>query len=155
MQDKKTKKSTQPNLEIDALKKAVEECNGKYLRALADYQNFENRVREEKTELIKTANKQFILKLLPFLDNLNKAEIFLKDSGLNMIKNNFLDILKEEGIEEIDIVGKEFDPTIAEAVDIGEGEQDNLVLEVLRKGYTFQGKVLRIAQVKVSKKITN
>ena len=155
MSDKKTKKNIENNSEKDTLKKQLEECNEKYLRALADYQNFEKRVRDEKIELISSANKQFIMKLLPFLDNLNKAEVFFKDSGLNMIKNDFLEVLKSEGVEEIDIAGKEFDPHIAEAVDISEGEKDNIVLEVLRQGYTLHGKVLRVAQVKVSKKVSN
>ena len=154
-QDKKAKIPDENDKEHEVVKKELEDYKSKYLRALADYQNFENRVREEKKELVTGANKHFILKLLPFLDNLNKAEVFFKDEGLKLIKQEFLDLLKSEGVEEINPVGQEFDPQIAEAVDIKPGEEDNKILEVLRKGYTLEGKVLQVAQVTVSKKIIN
>jgi len=125
----------------------------KYLRALADYQNFEKRVKEEKDQIIKNANGDLILRLLPFLDSLDKAEIFVKDEGLKLVRDQLLKVLVEAGLEEIPVLGKEFDPYSAEVVDMVEGEKDNIVVEVLRKGYKFNGKVLRVAQVKVSKKI--
>ncbi len=137
----------------EELKKQVEEFKNKYLRALADYQNLEKRANEEKKEIIKLANVDLILKLLPFLDNLEKAEIFLKDEGLRMIKEDFLNILAEFGLEELNVLNKSFDPNLAEAVDIIEGEKDGMVVEVVKKGYKIKDKIVRIAQVKVSKKI--
>lgn len=137
--------------EISILKKQAEEFKNKYLRALADYQNLEKRVNEEKFEIMKMANKNLLVKILPFLDNLEKAEIFIKDEGLKISKNHFLQILKETGLEEIDLLNKDFDPNLAEAVDIVPGKEDNKVMEVLRKGYKFEEKILRVAQVKVSK----
>lgn len=125
----------------------------KYLRALADYQNFEKRVSVDKDELRKTANQFFIIRLLPFLDNLERAEAFVKDKNLQMIKQEFVKLLQQEGIEEIIVLEKEFDPYLAEATDMIPGEKDNFVIEVLRKGYRFQGKLIRPAQVKVSKKL--
>lgn len=125
----------------------------KYLRALADYQNFEKRVSVDKDDLRKTANQFLIMRLLPFLDNLERAEAFVKDKNLLMVKEEFIKLLMQEGIEEIIILGKEFDPYLAEAIDIIPGEKDNFVVEVLRKGYKFQGRLIRPAQVKVSKKI--
>ena len=125
----------------------------KYLRALADYQNFEKRVSSDKEELRKTANQFFIMRLLPFLDNLERAEAFIKDKNLLMIKEEFVKLLKQEGIEELIVLGKEFDPYLAEAIDMIPGEKDNIVVEVVRKGYQFQGRLIRAAQVKVSKKI--
>jgi len=89
---------------------------------------------------------------VPFLDSLEKAEVFVKDSGLQLVKDQFLQFLKNEGIEEINILGKEFNPYLAEAVDIVLGDKENIVVEVLRKGYQMDGEVLRVAQVKVSKK---
>lgn len=129
----------------------------KYLRALADYHNFEKRVSEEKQQIIKTANTQVILRLLPFLDHLEKAEVFVKDNGLKIVKDDFLKTLKELGLEELDVLGKPFDPHTCEALEVVAGEKDNVVAEVLRKGYKFQEKIIRVAQVKVSKKsqITN
>jgi len=134
-------------------KHEIGEWKNKYLRALADYQNLEKRFLEEKEEIIKSANFQLIIKLLPFLDSLDKAEIFTKDQGLKIAKENLLKIFQETGLQEIEVLHKEYDPRLAEAVDMAAGEQDNLVVEVLRKGYQMNGKILRVAQVKVSKKL--
>jgi len=139
--------------ENEDLKKQVEEYRNKYLRALADYQNLEKRVVEEKELIIKSANRNLILKLLPFLDALDKAEVFIKDQGLKIVKENLIKVLKEIGVEEIDVLNKPFDPITSEAIDIIASDKDNIVVEVLRKGYRFQDKILRVAQVKVSKKV--
>ena len=133
----------------------VEEWKNKYLRALADYQNLEKRFLEEKEEIIKSANFQLILKLLPFIDSVDKGEIFIKDQGLKIAKENLLKTLKEIGLQEIEVLNHEFDPRLAEAIDMVTGDKDNIVVEVLRKGYQMNGRILRVAQVKVSKKIIN
>jgi len=159
MDNKKTKEEIKKPVinklreEIEILKKQLEETNNKYFRALADYQNLEKRINEEKFELMKMANKNLLIKILPFLDNLEKAEIFVKDPGLKISKDHFLQILKESGLKEMDLLNKDFDPNFAEAVDIVSGKEDNKVVEVLKKGYMFENKIIRIAQVKVSKKI--
>jgi len=131
-----------------------EEVNykAKYLRALADYQNYQRYAEEEIKKAAFRAKKQLILRLLPFLDGLEKAEGFIEDEGLRMVKKRFEKILADEGLEEIKIVGKQFSPYLAEAVTVVGGEKDNLVVEVLRKGYRWHGEVIRPAQVKVSKK---
>ena len=138
-------------LEIIVLKQQVDEFKNKYLRAIADYQNLEKRVGEERFELMKMANKNLLVKILPFLDNLEKAEVFIKDPGLKISKDHFLQILKETGLIEIDCLNKEYDPVSAEAVDIVLGKENNKVIEVLRKGYKFEDRIIRVAQVKVSK----
>ncbi len=122
-----------------------------YLRALADYQNFEKRVGEEREELLKSASRRMITKLLPLLNNLEKAEVFVKDPGLKLIKDELEKILKEEGLEEIEVSGSIYNPEVAEAVEIVDGEQDNKIVEVIRKGYKLNNKVIQPAQVKVSK----
>lgn len=159
MDDKKDKKPEIKKLEIEKLREELEkeiklneECKYKYLRALADYQNLEKRFHDERGELYQSANKNLILKLLPLLDSLDKAEIFIKDEGLRIVKEQFQKTLQEEGLEELDVLGKGFDPYTAEVVDMVEGEKENIVVEVLTKGYQSNGKVLRVAQVKVSKK---
>ncbi len=139
--------------ENQLLKKQVEEFKAKYLRALADYQNLEKRTKEEKEEVIKNANKDLILKLLPFLDNLEKAEIFIKDQGLRIVKDHLKQVFLEIGLEEIDVLNKPFDPKTSEAVEIVSGDKDDYVVEVVRKGYKLKDKILRVAQVKVSKLI--
>ncbi len=154
MDTKKDKKQVKSNTE-EQLKKAVEEADEykhKYLRALADYQNYEKRVREEKEELSKAAAKGLLLRLLPFLDNLEQAEVFVKDDGLKMIREQLQKTLEAEGLKKIEVVGQEYDPHTAEAVDIVQGDRDNMVVEVVRQGYMLGDKVVRPAQVKVSKK---
>jgi molecular chaperone GrpE len=141
--------------EIELLKQQAEEFKNKYLRALADYQNLEKRISQERIEIIRSANKYLILELLPFLDNLEKAEIFVKDPGLKMTKDHLLGVLKEIGLEEIQILNKEYDPMTAEVIEIVAGEKDNIVMEVLRKGYRLNDKILQVAQVKVSRKVIN
>ena len=140
-------------IETEKLKEQVDEFKNKYLRAMADYQNLEKRVGDERFELMKMANKNLLIKILPFLDNLEKAELFVKDEGLKISKDHFMQILKEAGLQEIEMLNKDFDPVYAEAIDIIEGKEDNKVVEVLKKGYMFEDKIIRIAQVKVSKKV--
>jgi len=164
MDSKKTKTETKKieaekleieklNLEILELKQQVEEFKNKYLRAIADYQNLEKRVGEERFELMKMANKNLLIKILPFLDNLEKAELFVKDEGLKISKDHFVQILKDAGLEEIEMMGKDFDPISAEAVQLVPGKEEGKIVEVLQKGYKFEDKIIRVAQVKVSKKL--
>ncbi len=139
------------NQEIILLKQQLDEFKNKYLRAIADYQNLEKRVGEERFELMKMANRNFLIKILPFLDNLEKAELFVKDPGLKISKDHFMQILTEAGLIEMNLLNKDFDPVSAEAVDIVPGKEDNKVVEILRKGYMLEDKIIRVAQVKVSK----
>lgn len=134
------------------LKKQAETYKQSYLRALADYQNFEKRAEKEKEEILKNAAKRVILKVLPVLDTIEQAEVFVKDEGLKNVKKQLVDVFEEEGLEEIEVLGKEFDPHLAEAIEVTDGKKDNVVAEVVRKGYVLNGKVIRPAQVKVTKK---
>lgn len=130
----------------------AEEYKAKYLRALADYQNFERRMQEQRVEWIKSANKTLILKLLSFLDDLDRAELFIKDQNLIHVKNSFYKTLKGEGLEEIELMNTEYNPETAEVVNMAEGKEDGLIVGVLRKGYRYNGQIVRVAQVTVSKK---
>lgn len=138
--------------ENEKLKKELEDTKNKYLRALADYQNLEKRVSEEKQFIIKNANKNLIIRILPFLDTLEKAEVFIKDKGLKIAKDQLLAILKEYGVSEIEVLNKPFDPLTSEAIEIVEGDKDNTVVDILRKGYRLGEQILRVAQVKVAKR---
>jgi len=138
--------------ELDKARKETNDFKNKYLRALADYQNFEKRVREEQETVRVKGKQEIFIQLLSILDSLEKAEVFIKDVGLKQVKDSFCQLLRDEQIEEINLLGKEFDPRLAEVVDVVVGERNNIVVEVLRKGYRFGGKILRVAQVKVSKK---
>lgn len=138
---------------IEQLKKERDDFKNKYLRALADYQNAQKRSFEDRQLGLNTAKRNLILKFIPFLDNLEKAEVFLQDKGLQLVKDQYLEVLKKEGLTEIPVLNKPYDPFTAEAIDVVEGNKDNMVVEVLEKGYMYQDEVLRHAKVKVSKKI--
>ena len=149
--DKKQKQSISVG-EVKRLKEELETSKKQYLRALADYHNLEKRINDTREETVIQATKRIVLRLLPFVDNLEKAEVFIKDPGLGMIKNQFYKTLQDEGLTEIQILGKLFDPHQAEAVEVVQGDKDNVVAEVVQKGYMLGDTVIRPAQVKVSKK---
>ena len=119
-------------------------------RALADYQNLEKRIAEEKSSWIKAANKDLLLKLLPGLDSLILAEKHTQDEGVKLSIKHFLDILELDGVKKIETVGKDFDPNFMEAVSTTQGE-DGKIIEEVRTGYTLFDQVLRPAQVVVGK----
>ena len=149
--DKKQKQSISVG-EVKRLKEELETSKKQYLRALADYHNLEKRINDTREETVIQATKRIVLRLLPFVDNLEKAEVFIKDPGLGMIKSQFYKTLRDEGLTEIQILGKLFDPHQAEAVEVVQGDKDNVVAEVVQKGYMLGDTVIRPAQVKVSKK---
>lgn len=128
------------------LEEKVLDLDNKYKRALADYQNLEKRVRDEKSEWIKSANQQLLLRLLPALDTVMLAASHTEDKGIKVTVDHFLGTLKAEGIEKIETIGKKFDPSIMEVIQTREGK-DSEVLEEVRAGYLLYGKLLRPAQV--------
>ena len=128
------------------------ELEDRLKRALADYQNLEKRVEEERKLLSKLSASLLIEKLLPVLDNLEKAQVHLKDEGLEIVLKQFNDILTGEGVEEIAAEGAQFNPNFHEAVESQQGEHDNVVIKVLTKGYKIEDTILRPAKVIVSKK---
>jgi molecular chaperone GrpE len=121
---------------------------------MADYQNLEKRIAEEKSSWIKAANKNLLLQLLPGLDSLLLADIHTQDEGVKLSIKHFLDILENAGVTKIETVDKDFDPNLMEAITTQEGE-DNKVLEEVRTGYMLFETVLRPAQVIVGKSTTS
>lgn len=130
------------------LKEKIEELENQNKRVLADYRNLENRVQNERGEWILKANKQLLLNILPVLDTLMQASKHSKDQSLILSVQQFLDILKKEGVVKIEAEGKSFDPNLMEGIQTVEGEEGKAAEEV-RAGYMLYDKVLRPAQVKV------
>ena len=128
-----------------------EEWKGKYLRALADYQNLEKRITAVRSEETKLAHKNIILKILPAIDALEKAERHLSDQGLSLAIKMLKDVLKGEQVEKIEVIGKKFDPYFMECVEIKGDGKDEIVSEEIRPGYKIFDQVLRVAKVKVGK----
>lgn len=123
----------------------------KYLRAVADYQNLERRFEQESTRAKADVTKRLLLQLLTIVDDVDASAIFINDDGLKIIKNKLMQFLKDNGVSVIEIEGKEYDPELAECIEVVAGENDNIVVEVLQKGYRLGDSLLREAKVKVSK----
>ena len=128
----------------------------KYLRLVAEFDNFKKRTQKEKEEIYSLAKTDVVMSLLPVIDNFERAEKFSDDKnveeGMALIRKQFNEFLKKIGIEEIEAEGKEFDPNLHNAV-LHEDRDDlpeNTVVEVLQKGYKLGDKVIRYAMVKVA-----
>lgn len=142
--------------ELDDEKKASEESNKKYLTMLAEYDNFRRRSAKEKESAYSDAYIDVLEKILPVLDNLERAAAY-KDGesvlhGLELTLKSFNEVLSKLGIKEIDAVGGKFDPNLHNAVMHVEDDEhsEGEVVEVLQKGYMCGDKVLRYAMVKVA-----
>lgn len=142
----------------DKLREENEKLENQLKRALADYQNLEKRVAEDRQNWIKLANRELLIRLLPTLDALLLAEKHTKDEGISLSIKNFMNALREEEVEKIETKGKEFDPLIMECVQTvevdpstGSGQEEGKVIEEVKPGYMLHNKVLRPAQVIVGK----
>lgn len=163
IKDEKTEINALEEMEIQIgiLKAEIEDLKQAYLRKQADFQNYSKRKEKEYEELKKYSSEEIIKKLLPEVDNFERAMGAAKDSsdfdalnkGVEMIFNHLQDILKSEGLEEIKAEG-EVNPNYHHAVMIEEGEEhkNNEIVKVLQKGYTLKGRVIRPAMVSVCKK---
>ncbi len=119
----------------------------------ADFDNFKKRVEKERNQWENKGKADLIKTILPVLDDLKKAVKSSGDKGIELIYNNFLSLLKKQGIEIIDAKDKVFDIRLHEAVMIVESkDKDNIIVDVVEDGYTFNGEVIRPAKVVVSKK---
>jgi len=147
---------------IQKLEAELQEWKNSYTRKLAEFQNFTKRKENEVAEMRKYASEGIIVKLLDNVDNLERAVDASKESqnfdslieGVNMILNNLKHLLAEEGVEEIEAAGKEYDPYEHKAMITENKEEldDNVVVQVFQKGYKMKGKVVRPAMVTVNKK---
>lgn len=143
---------------IEKLEQEKQELTGRLLRLQADFENYRKRMRAEKALLEENANFNLIQKLLPVVDNLERASQSSTEAkeaiveGLAMITRQLLEIFKKEGVEPMDCRGKPFDPNYHEAV-FQEKSPEHVpgtVLEEIQKGYFMKDRVLRISMVKVS-----
>ena len=138
-------------------KGAEEDTDTKYLRLMADFQNYKKRVEKEKSDLYSYANEKLITEMLDVLDNFERA--LEQDAGgdsfkegMEMIFKQLGGVLEKSGLAEIVALGEEFDPNFHNAVMTEETEEyeSGTVSGVMQKGYTLNGKVIRPAMVKVA-----
>ncbi len=154
------------NIKEDELKKlndTIIELNNRLKYSQAEMINYRKRKDEETANMLKYANQDLILELIDIADNFERAikldDNNLEDSlskflaGFKIIYSHLMETLKKFGVEEIETVGKEFDPSYHEALMVVNNVEkpDDTVVECLLKGYTLKGKVIRAAKVIVNK----
>jgi len=136
---------------ITALEVQINESENRYLRLQADFTNFRRRVQKEKEDLLLSGNMELVKSLLPVMDSLEKAEE-QGDAGTVQIFKQFTDILYKEGLAAVDALGKPFDPHFHQAIDQVECDKESgIIVDELRKGYTFKGVLIRPSVVRVAK----
>lgn len=150
--------------ELEAKAKEAKENFDKYLRALAEFDNYKKRTQKEKEEVAQYIQEGLLRDLIPMMDNFERALDASKNSrdydgfvsGVELILQQFKKFLEKNGITAFNSLGESFDPTRHEAVMRVESDEydDHTVVEELLKGYTINGKILRPAMVKVATRVT-
>lgn len=143
--------------EEEAKKEPEEDESSRYMRLMADFQNYKKRVEKEKSDIYSYANEKLATELLAVLDNFERAldhdgEDKSFKEGMEMIFKQLFDVLEKSGLKEIPALGEEFDPNFHNAVMTEETEEyeSGKVSGVMQKGYTLNGKVIRPSMVRVA-----
>jgi len=150
------KKVKKLETELEEANRRADELNEKYMRMLAEYDNFRKRSAKEREGIYGDACADVLTAILPVLDNLERAEACGDTEGLakglELTLKSFREILEKLGVNEIESVGQTFDPNLHNAVMHIEDDQygENEIAEVLMKGYVKGDKVIRYAMVKVA-----
>jgi len=145
---------------LKASEEKYQELHEKYLRLSAEFDNYRKRTLREKTELIKTAGDELLNKILPVIDNFERAlkamdqtgDFGALKDGVVLIYNQFKDFLQQQGIKEISAMNEPFNIDLHEAVPTIPAPSEELkgkVLDVIEKGYTLHDKVIRYSKVVV------
>lgn len=147
-------------LELEQQQEEAQKNYNLYLKALAETENIRKRTQREREEYIKYANLPIIKKLLPVIDDLERAinmSVNSKDfeglyKGITMITGRLHELIKAEGVEPIECIGKPFDPQMHQPlmVEANPDYEENTVIEEMQKGYIMHGRVIRPSLVKVS-----
>ena len=155
--------SIDPETMIQILGSRNKELEEKYMRLQAEFLNFKTRTQSEISKMLQYEGEDFIKEIIVIKDNFERAvsmddndlsdEVSKFLSGFKMILGNLTALLDKYDVHEIECLGLEFDPHVAEAVltEHDENKPENVVLEVLTKGYKYKDKVIRHAMVKVNK----
>ncbi len=153
------KKERKPrrNAEAEKLKAELEQKNDLLLRTAAEFDNYKKRTEKERIAVSEYAKAQVMKTLLPILDNVDRAAVFEPgteqyNKGIELIVKQLSDLSVKLGLVEIGAVGEQFDPNLHEAVMHIEDENlgENVIAQVLQKGYKFGDTVVRPAMVQVA-----
>jgi len=144
--------------ELEESKRDKDKYYDLLLRKQADFDNFRKRMERERDESGSAAVREVLKRFLPILDNMERALRASEGSkdplfkGIELVHQQFLDLLKKEGVVPIDALGARFDPRLHEAVLVMDvpGFESDVVLEEMQKGYMYNDRLLRPALVKVT-----
>ena len=137
---------------VKNLEREIDDKKDQLLRTLADFQNYKKRVKKEMENAIKYSKEELISKFLDVWENLERID--KPDSkGLQMIMNQLKGIFEEEGIKEIEAVGKKFDHDLHHTLSIVETNEhdDGIIIQEIKKGYLINDRILRPSLVMVAK----
>ncbi|ANU12881.1 Heat shock protein GrpE [Planococcus halocryophilus Or1] len=158
--DLPVEEEAEPVNEVEELREQLEAEQNKYLRLLADYDNFKRRTQKDKELANKFRSQSLLADLLPVLDNFERAMSVPTKSeesaslikGIEMVQKSLHEAVNREGLEEIKSVGEQFDPNFHQAVmqEKDDSAEPGVVLQELQKGYILKDRVLRPAMVKVN-----
>lgn len=144
--------------EQDSLASEINDLQTKLVRLQADFQNYKKRVEKEKDDLVSIGVVSIANEILPVIDNFERALEHEGESGsfkegMELIYEGLKNALKAKGIVELKALGEDFNPDYHQAVSMGHSDEykENQVIEVLLKGYEYNGKVIRHAMVIVNK----
>lgn len=157
-QEQETQEQEVELTQEEILTNQLAEANDKFARLFAEFDNYRKRTSKERVELIQTASQAVILKLLPVLDDFDRAltamstaqDIESVKQGVDLVNNKFRKILENEGLKEMNVIGEPFDADFQEAITaIPSPTEDmkNKVIDVVEKGYSLNDKVIRYAKV--------
>lgn len=144
---------------LESKEEELNKANNDFLRLQADFDNFRKRTEKEKENTMIYAIESFVSDLLPTLDNFQRAMDSEEDKdnslykGIEMIYNELIKKINDNGVQEIESLGEDFDPNFHHAILMEESSEyeEGKVIEVLQKGYILKDKVIRPSMVKVAK----
>ena len=144
--------------ETEAAKKLADEFKDKWMRSVAEFDNYKKRNARLYQDAYAEGKADVIVKILSIGDNLDTAISMGLDEktteGLILLKKKYDEVLKSADAEEINPIGEQFDPTVAEAImqaEGGDGEESGTIKQVFQKGYKIKDKIIRYAKVSVIK----
>lgn len=162
MEKEEVKEEKHESKELDNIKKQLEEQKDKYLRLLAEFDNFRKKTQKDIAMERKYANEMLILELIDVLESLERGLENSKKSenkdklieGIQLAYKQFKNVLEKHGLKAIKAVGERFDPYKHEVVMLTENDEheEGIIMEEFAKGYMLNDKVIRCSKVRVSKK---
>ena len=150
------------NSGLDRLKAELDEYKDKYIRLVAEFDNFRRRNAKERLELVQTAGKDVIVDMLDAVDDADRAQKQMESNddlkqikeGITLVFNKLRNVLQSKGLKPMETIGKDFDPDLHEAITEIPAPSENMkgkVIDEVTKGYYLKDKIIRHAKVVVGK----